>query len=248
MTHFPPSAATQRNAGVLKCANSSTLIGFADDDTTFEPHAFKNMIKFWNTAAPNILGAAFNLRNYPNRGAANLKHGTLAQLLGLYSSQPGSVCLSGWQTVIGEVAETQFVDWLPSTAVVIRRDVFCQSLFDNTFEEYSYLEDLDLSYTISRSGLLAVVANAGFLHFPSPSGRVSSRKFGRYEVRNRLHFVRKHRLSLIRCYLGLSIRFAMTVFSGVSQLNTGLLSRAVGNVEELLDLCLARALCLREDA
>ena len=232
--HWPPSAAAQRNAGIRACGDAATLIGFADDDTTFEPQAFANMLAFWSNASPDLLGAAFNIRNYPPRRNGSLKYSSLTKRLGLYSPRPGSVSPSGWQTIIGELPEAQFVDWLPSTAVVFRREVFDHDVFDEFFDAYSYLVDLDFGYTLSRIGRLAVVANAGFRHFPSTSGRVSARTFGRYEVRNRLYFVRKHCLSLSRCYLGLGIRLVMSVGSGLAHWNASLLMRAVGNLEELL--------------
>jgi GT2 family glycosyltransferase len=236
LKHWPPSAAAQRNAGIAACAPTSTLIGFADDDITFEPEAFANMLDFWNAAVPDVLGAAFNIRNYPQRGRALLKHSALVEKLGLYSPRPGSVSQSGWQTVLSEVAETRFVDWLPTTAVLFRREVFSGNVFDDFYESYSYLEDLDFSYTISRLGRLAVIAGAGFSHFPSPSGRISARQFGSYEVRNRLHFVRKHRLSISRCFLGLFIRLAMTVGGGIARIDRSLLDRAHGNIEEMMKL------------
>lgn len=231
--HFPPSAAAQRNAGIRACDSESTLIGFADDDTTFEPAAFENMLKFWDHAAPDILGAAFNIRNYPDRGKSILKHSFLAERLGLYSPKPGSVSKSGWQTIIGQIAETQFVEWVPSTAVLFRREVFSHNAFDEFFESYSYLEDLDFGYTLSHKGRLVVVADAGFSHFPSAGGRVSARQFGRYEVRNRLYFVKKHKLSLMRCYVGLGIRLAMSVLSGMARRDTSLFGRVIGNCEAL---------------
>ncbi len=234
LRHWPPSAAAQRNAGIRACAPEATHIGFADDDTTFEPQAFANMLTFWKDAAPDVLGAAFNIRNYPDRGNAILKHSVLAERLGLYSAKPGSVSRSGWQTVIGQISENHFVDWLPSGAAIFRREVFVRNVFDEVFESYSYLEDLDFGYTISRRGRLAVVADAGFSHFPSPGGRVSARQFGQYEVRNRLHFVRKQGLSLSRCYLGLAIRLTMSACSGLVHRDTSLLSRALGNVQELM--------------
>lgn len=234
LRYWPPSAAAQRNTGIRACDPASTLIGFADDDTTFEPKAFAHMRNFWKTATPDILGAAFNIRNYPSRGSSFLKHGRLAEWLGLYSPRPGSVSRSGWQTVTGEIAKTQFVDWLPSTASLFRREVFGANNLDEEFQSYSYLEDLDLSYTISRLGRLAIVADAGFFHFPSAAGRVSARRFGRFEVRNRLYFVRKHRLSVGRCYLGLAIRLAMSVGGGVIRRDLALLARALGNIEELI--------------
>ena len=234
LRHWPPSAAAQRNVGIRACDPSSTLIGFADDDTTFEPQAFANMLKFWKDARPDVLGAAFNFRNSPRRGSSLLKHSALAERLGLYSARPGSVSPSGWQTVVGEVAETQFVEWLPSGASVFRREVSVMGVFDEFFQSYSYLEDLDFSYTISRAGRLAIVADAGFYHFPSFGGRISARQFGRFEVRNRLYFVRKHCLSLTRCYMGLAVRLVMSVLSGLMHRNTGMLLRALGNIEALM--------------
>jgi glycosyltransferase involved in cell wall biosynthesis len=231
--HLPPSAAAQRNAGIQACSPNATLIGFADDDITFEPEAFEALMRFWDDAAPDTLGAAFNLRNYPPRSRSLLKQSWLAKALGLYSPRPGTVSRSGWQSVIPGLAETQYVDWLPTTAVIFRREAFALGLFDTFYESYSYLEDLDLSYTLSRTGRLAVVADAGFSHFPSSSGRVTPFEFGRYEVRNRLHFVRKHKLSLSRCYLGLAIRLAMSIGTGIVRMNQNPLKRALGNLVEL---------------
>jgi len=236
LRHWPPSAAAQRNAGIRACMPAATLIGFADDDTVFEPNALERMLGFWESAEPDVLGVSFNIRNYPQRGKAMLKHSALAERLGLYSSRLGRVSPSGWQTIIVGIAETQFVDWVPSTAVVFRREVFDHNTFDEFFESYSYLEDLDLSYTLSRSGRLAVVADAGFSHFPSSGGRVSARVFGRYEVRNRLFFVRKHKLSLIRCYICFAIRLAISLGNGLIQRDVNLLFRALGNMQELMRL------------
>ena len=68
LRHWPPSAAAQRNAGVAACDSSATLIGFADDDTVFEAAAIENMLRFWDSASPDVLGASFNIRNYSPPG------------------------------------------------------------------------------------------------------------------------------------------------------------------------------------
>jgi GT2 family glycosyltransferase len=106
--------------------------------------------------------------------------------------------------------------------------------FDEFFETYSYLEDLDFSVSVGRAGRLAVVAEAGFFHFPSAAGRVSARQFGRFEIRNRLYFVRKHQLSLSRCYLGLLIRMTQSILGGMRSLDLTLWDRALGNAAELV--------------
>jgi GT2 family glycosyltransferase len=191
------------------------------------------MLKFWKHAEPNVMGASFNIRNYPQRGKTFLKHSTLTEMLGLYSPNIGHVSLSGWHTVIPEVTKTQYVDWVPSTAVIYRRNILEQYIFDEFYESYSYLEDLDLGYTVSRIGRLAVIVDAGFSHYPSSKGRITDRNFGRYEVRNRIHFVRKHHLSLIRCYICLAIRITMSGSLGVIYRDIGLLLRALGNLEEI---------------
>jgi len=234
LKHWPPSAAAQRNAGIAACDSEATLIGFADDDTTFEPNAFAVMLDFWRHAEPDILGAAFNIRNYPQRAKSPLKHSFLAEKLGLYSSTPGEVSRSGWQTVINELPETRDVKWLPSTASIFRRTVPNSITFDEFFETYSYLEDLDFSVSVGRAGRLAVVAEAGFFHLPSAAGRVSARQFGRFEIRNRLYFVRKHQLSLSRCYLGLLIRMTQSILGGMRSLDLTLWDRALGNAAELV--------------
>lgn len=107
-------------------------------------------------------------------------------------------------------------------------------MFDEYFDTYSYVEDLDFSYSIGRKGRLAVVAEAGYSHFPSASGRISPRQFGRLEVRNRLYFVRKHGLSVSRCFLGIGIRFALTLLAALPSIDRSMLARAIGNVEGLL--------------
>jgi GT2 family glycosyltransferase len=231
--HWPPSAAAQRNAGIRACDPSATLIGFADDDTTFEPDSFAAMLRFWDSVDEDVLGASFNILNYRFSIGQSLKRSRISAGLGLYPARLGGVAPSGWQSVIGNVPQTQFVEWLPSGAVVWRRDALDEHTFDEFFDTYSYMEDLDLSYSIGRKGRLAVVVGAGYSHFPSSGGRVSSRQFGRLEVRNRLYFVRKHRLSVPRCFLGIGIRFAMTLVAALPSFDRGLAARAIGNVEGL---------------
>jgi GT2 family glycosyltransferase len=234
LRHWPPSAAAQRNAGIRACGPSATLIGFADDDTTFEANSIEAMLDFWQTADPGVLGAAFNMLNCHMPPGQLLKRSRLSRVLGLYSAQSGGVARSGWQSVTGTVDITLFVEWLPTGAVVWRRSALESIRFDEYFDSYSYLEDLDLSYSIGRRGRLAIVAAAGYRHFPSASGRVSPRHFGRVEVRNRLYFVRKHGMSVPLCLLALAIRFLMTLSSAVLRFDAGLFARAAGNLEGLI--------------
>ena len=227
--HPRPSASAQRNMGIRSVDADIDLIGFLDDDIILEEGAMAAMMRFWLRAPEDVRGYAFNLKNPPARRALPLKNSRLVEWLGIYSKAKGIVMPSGWQTLTGTVSETTFVEWLPSTASVWRRSVFEKFRFDEYFEGYSYLEDLDFSFSVSKKYKLAVVAEAGFYHFHSPFGRINHYRFGEIEVANRLYFVRKHNLSVPRCYLGLFLRLLMSLGSALSGAGFENLHRVAGN-------------------
>jgi GT2 family glycosyltransferase len=129
-----------------------------------------------------------------------------------------------------DLRETTYVRWLPSGATFYAREVLDQVRFDEWFENYSYLEDLDFSYRIGKKYKLAVVADARFYHYPSEVGRPSAYLFGKKEVLNRLYFVSKHpELSRPLCCLALSIRSLMSVLLGLTRFEADYFKRAAGN-------------------
>jgi len=229
-----PSASAQRNAGIEAVNEGIELIGFLDDDVVLEFGAVESILRFWRDAAEDVGGCAFNLKNFKRTDMERLKHSSLARLLGLYSPEKGVVMPSGWQTMIGTVQETTYVQWLPSTAAVWRRSVIERFRFEEYFGGYSYLEDLDFSYGVSRQYKLAVVADAAFFHYHSSAGRIDRYKFGKIEVVNRLFFVRKHGLSVPRCYIGLIIRMLMTLSFAAKSLDRTEVLRALGNCSGLV--------------
>ncbi len=232
-----PSAAAQRNAGLTLLDDDIDLVGFVDDDIIFEPDAMKVMLDFWKSADETVCGAAFNLiePDVPQKGF--FKHSRLAEWLGLYRSQPGAVAKSGWHSRLSQVKDNMEVEWLISGASVWRREVLQEHQFDSFFQGYSYLEDLDFSYGVSRECRLMVVADARFQHHHHHQDLDAQwyKGFGRMEVRNRLYFVRKYGLSVWRCYIGLSIRFFQTLLQALKPGNKVLLSRARGNLAGFMD-------------
>ncbi len=233
LRHLPPSAAAQRNAGLAAVRPDIDLIGFMDDDAVLEPGAMEHMFAFWACSSSRVGGASFNLLNPPGRVLTGLKGTRLVSWLGIYDRQRGGVARSGWQSVVGTAARDVRVEWLPTTASVWRRGVFCGGGFDAHYDGYSYLEDLDFSYGVSREHELWVVAAAGFRHHPSSGGRIDRYQFGKIEVVNRLHVVRKHRLCVWRCYLGLLVRMGLTLASAVVSSSRAELDRLRGNLAGL---------------
>jgi len=234
--HLPPSASAQRNAGIKAVDPDVDLIGFLDDDAVLDPGAMEAMMQFWHGASADVGGCGFNWMNPSPRGKLGtwLKSTSLVGWFGLYSREQGKVMPSGWQTLAVAVPETMFVEWLSSCASIWRRQVFEEFGFDEWFDGYSYLEDLDFSYSVGKRYRLAIVANAGFRHYPSRAGRGSAYRFGMVEVRNRLYFVRKQGLSIPRCYGATLIRLLITVGSIVLGGSQAKLARAAGNLAALV--------------
>lgn len=224
------SASRQRNRGLDAAGPTADLVGFLDDDAVLEADAVEEMLRFWAQAGPKIAGAAFNMANHPPLEWPLLKRAPLAARLGLYAGRGGAVTASGFQTMIGPVTETIRTDWLPSGASVWRREVFAAFRFDEWFDGYSYLEDLDFSYRVGKVRELAVVAPARYFHLPAAVGRGGGYIFGVREVLNRLHFVEKHaELSPARCRAALTMRLLMSLAFAVRERRASYLGRALGN-------------------
>lgn len=224
------SAARQRNLGLRAVGPEAGLVGFLDDDAVLEAGAIEEMLRFFETAGPEVGGAAFNMVNHPPLEWPNLKASPLAASLGLYDRRGGAVTASGFQTMIGPVDRTTWTDWLPSTASVWRREVIRRFRFDEWYGGYSYLEDLDFSYRVGRTARLAVVAGAYFLHLQAPGGRGGGYAFGVREVLNRIHFVKKHdELSLGKCRTALALRMVISLVLAVRDGRAHYFSRAFGN-------------------
>ena len=232
---LPGSASLKRNAGFRAARPDADLIGFFDDDIVLEPQTFEALLDFWERAPDDLGGAGCNLGNHPPVYARSLKNLSLASRLGLYGTAKGAVMRSGFQTTMPGIEQDTYVRWLPSGAVVYSREVLEEFGWDEWFESYSYLEDLDLSYRVSKKYRLAMVAGARFHHYPSSIGRPNWYLFGKKEVLNRLYFVSKHpELSRPLCCLALSIRAAMSIGMGLGRRDFGYFKRVAGNFSGFL--------------
>ncbi len=229
------SATRQRNLGLDAVSPDADLVGFLDDDVVLEEGAVEEMLRFWGSAGAEAGGAAFNMANHPPLDWPLLKRARFAASLGLYARRGGSVTPSGFQTMIGPVAKTEWTDWLPSGASVWRREIFRDHRFDEWFDGYSYLEDLEFSYRVGRTFRLAVVAGARYLHLQAPGGRGGGYAFGLREVLNRVHFVKKYpEFSPGKCYAALSIRLLMSLALAARKRKASLVARAFGNAVGLV--------------
>lgn len=234
--HHEPSAAAQRNGGIAMLQGDIDLVCFFDDDQTLYPDAIEKMLTFWEDSNKSPKGekplgaASFSDATWKDERPTGLKKSWLSEKLGLYTSKPGGVAPSGWQSLYYGALDGKNLDveWMSSQAIVVRRDLLDQYRFDEFFQGYSYLEDLDFSYCLSRKYRLVVVADACFEHFHAQGGRGSRFSFGRAEVRNRRYIVEKHGLSIPAYRTAMFVRWIMNLLSGS-------FARALGNVAEIVN-------------
>lgn len=234
-TFFPPSATKQRNFGLTEISPEITLVGFLDDDVELDVNAIEKLLLFWEDAPNQMAGVALNMVNHPGLFASTLKYLPFAERLGLYSQNKGDVLPSGFQTMIGKVKDNIYVKWLPTGASVWRKKIFEDYQFDEWFRDYSYLEDLDFSFSVGKKYKLMVLGGAEYYHFPAKEGRGSGFRFGFREVENRLYIVKKYReFSLLKCYLALHVRMMMNLGLFIWEQKLHYFQRALGNAGGLM--------------
>ncbi len=222
-----PSAAAQRNGGLALLKPEIDWICFFDDDQVLYPDALEKAVDFILGNQDHVFGGlAFCCTDYEKENRSfRWKDSRLARKLGLYAP-PGQVAPSGWQSVIRHPRKNLALAWMSSSAMMLKREILQSVQFDNFFQGYSYLEDLDFSYSVSRKYHLFLLVDARFDHFHSPAGRGSRYEFGIMEIRNRRYFVQKHHLSLFSYRLAAFLRWCMSLLHGE-------FSRALGNIRAL---------------
>ncbi|MBO0662457.1 glycosyltransferase [Jiella sp. MQZ9-1] len=230
--HWPPSAAAQRNRGLSLVPADFDLVALIDDDVTLDPQALAIVCRWAQTLSSEIIGLGLNPEDEAAAAApGRWKSSRLARWLGLYSDRVAVVTPSGWHTRVRRVDELTTVDWLSTCAVAWRVAAIRELRFDEFFQTYSYLEDLEFSLQAARRGRFVMLPDADYLHLPAPGGRNSRLWFGQIEIRNRLYIVHKHGLSLSRFWLGVGIRAALTLVSMIH--DAGEAARLWGNLQEI---------------
>lgn len=123
------------------------------------------------------------------------------------------------------------VHWLPGCAMVWKKDVFKEFMFDENFSGYARYEEVDFSYRVGKKYRMFMVADAKAQHLSRVESTDFSFPLGKMEVLNRLYFVRKYpELSTSLCAWALFGIFLNNVLIGVLSMDIRRLYRARGNL------------------
>ena len=225
-----PSISLQRNIGLNKVKKNTNYIMFLDDDVKFEKKSFKIMRDFLNNNK-KYSGIGFNLiiKN-TNQIFEKFKRSKIFQLLGVYDYSEGKVTISGWHTKAINLKKDINVEWLPTQAVIYKYNIIKKRRFNLDYGVYSYLEDLDFSYSIKNN--LIIHSKAKY-----SSNNIVKRnklKFGEKEIINRFIFVKKFRLNNIKFGIGTILLIFKNFFVIVFEINNIL--RVLGNIKGIFRL------------
>jgi glycosyltransferase involved in cell wall biosynthesis len=184
---FPPSLARQRNAGMEQLRPEITLAGYLDDDVVLEHDAVSSMLACWQSVSSDTGGVSFNIVNNPLPGKLVFK-----RLFGIDHPVPGRVLRSGFPSSFSGIDHDIQVDWLCGGATVWRREVISSFPYDEWFIGTGFMEDVDFSFAVRSRYRLVVAAHARLAHYSHPIRADRERLLGKWQVVNRMYFVRKY--------------------------------------------------------
>lgn len=231
--HTKASTSFQRNFGLTKIKDN-TYVMFMDDDVEFYEDSFKNMERSINNNIENknIIGFGFNqVENINFNFFDILKKNLFVGYLDIYPTEPGKIAKSGWHSKILNLDKDIIADWVFTTVCIYKREEIKNNRFDETFGEYSYLEDLDFSLNLTRDKKKIYISCSSKFKHPINIDR-SNFKFGIIEVVNRYKIVKKYNLSKKLFFVGLFLRTLYSFLKSLS-LNKRYLQRALGNIYAL---------------
>lgn len=225
-----PSTSYQRNIG-LKKAKPHSFIMFMDDDVVFLKDTFIKMNKciIKNKNNPKIAGYGFNqIQNIKENILEKIKKIKFIEKVNIYPNRPGQVAKSGWHSKILNLKKDILADWVFTTICVFKKEEIKGFKFDESFGQYSYLEDLDFSLNLKKKNKKIYISSKAKFKHPANIDR-SSFNFGVIEIKNRFKIVNKHNLSKKYFVLGCIIRLMISILKSIS-FNQKYFFRAVGNI------------------
>jgi len=183
-----PGSARQRNIGFR--ISRGRYLFFFDDDVILEPDYIGTVCdtfsKHGEERLGGITGKITNIRQDSRPWDRAFKG-----MFFLSDFGRGRVKLSGFPSLrIGD--EPSYVEILSGCNMAYPREVFSQFLFDERLTGYSYMEDIDLSFRISRRYPLYYQPRAKLEHHPSTYRTYDQRKLRRMMIQNHKYLFKKN--------------------------------------------------------
>jgi len=228
----PPGQIRQRNRALSKLDETTSLVGFFDDDIVLENQALEEMLACWNRREANTAGISFNIVNNPP-----IKHSWLRRLAGMDSDQLGNILKSGYNIPISPIDEDIKSQWLCGGATVWQQKILLQQhSCKEVRTNWAICEDIIFSYPISKEQPLYVCAAARVRHehVYDHTQKMKHKYYGRNATLWRFYFVEEHPELSRLCFIWMILcQVIARLISGVVRLRLSDIQYAIGQVEGL---------------
>ena len=180
-----PSATAQRNHGIDRA--DGDVVVFLDDDVTLEPGALAALARAYRS--PAVLGATGRIHEGTGRRFGNDRSWVRRLLLG---RGQGTMTSFGYPRRLHDPTRERAVEFMQGAFMSVRREALAGERFDESLGGYALYEDEDLSYRLSRKGVLLYVPDAVVHHHNTGFRTIDRREFNRKVVVNRAYVFRKN--------------------------------------------------------
>lgn len=181
-----PGLTRQRN--VALDLSEGDLVAFIDDDVKLEPHYLKAIVR-WFGDHPKCVGVGGHIVSDPVR---RLPSRLFRRIFGLADAD-GRLRSSGEANYLRHPTASTRVDVLSGSNMVFRREAIRGLRFDEQFEGYGYMEDVDFCLGASERGELWTIPEARLVHHETATARIPQRLFVQQVLVNGTRVYSKHR-------------------------------------------------------
>jgi glycosyltransferase involved in cell wall biosynthesis len=183
-----PSSARQRNIGA-ELSNGSHLFFFDDDVVLDFKYIHYVEETFKNQRSNRLGGVTGRIVNLTLK--LELLDKFFKKAFFLSDLGNGTFKLSGFPSYkVGD--KPGFVMILSGCNMIYPKKVFSQFKFDESLTEYSYMEDVDLSYRVSKKYNFYYQPKAKLAHFPTSYKTYNSKYFRKVMVQNHRYIFKKN--------------------------------------------------------
>ena len=191
--HSKPGLTNQRNIGVQ--SSSGDVIAFLDDDVILEPDYLKVMSSVFSDS--KVDGATGHIIH-------NFKQNKLESFFHKFffltdRSKKGYMKRSGFASFVdpNSADDIQPTDILSGCNMLFRKYIFDFYLFDEFFDGYSLMEDVEFSYRASKTFNFFFIKKATLSHVLSKNERIDLKKYFEMAVVNHFHVFNRNVYSSI---------------------------------------------------
>lgn len=179
------------------------VIVFLDDDVVLERDYIFYHLKVYEDSS---LGYVAGVQGFiEEEGGVKTNVGNwntfFRRLFFLPTYHKGGMLPSGFPSFHSDTSRVTSLEAMQSGNMSLRKEIFNEFQFDEWFHGYSYQEDDDLTYRISRKYNLYQTPYAKMVHKCSPSGRESRAEQHRIRVVNHYYFFRKNMPKNLKTWL-----------------------------------------------